>query len=721
MMVVSLTCALASCNRELIQDNGFGYLGISLDNDLTAETVTKAPGDELVFSIDVISSSGRVVATRDDHRTTAADPIQLQSGSYEVVAKSGVNLNAAFDNPYYEGRTEESVKIIPGQTRTVEVNCSLANTIFSAQFSEAFKSFNTYEVSVTNGIGDKLVFSNRPVGTNEAGFDALAYFAVTGTLTYDIYVKNSDGGEWSDTKTINDVKAKQHYHLFLDLGDSGLADGALLVKVSLNNEWVDKGDNNLNLDFSKKSAPEISSNDAFGAVSDETVLVPYGDQTKRSLTFSAGYGFSSLMLVHNNITLLELGLPRNLELVGAASDQLAALNQAGISLDATPSGEITESTVKLIMDFTQLFLKLPLGTYDMTFTLKDPDGTEANFYLKVLVDQDDVETLAPGRGWTAFAQFNAKLNNADKKNVATFQYKKVSASNWIDVNLGKIEHDASNSTYSALVYGLEPSTQYEYRAVSDEDVVKSIKFTTASYETLHNMSFDAWTKSNKFPNAEGYAVWDSANSTNILTTTTPVDDAVSGKAARLESKNAATMFAAGNIFTGDFLKAVMSGNVGATLDWGTPFNGRPLALRGYYKYSPKAIDYTSSNFSHLKGQTDQCQILVCLTDWDAPFTVNTAKEEFVDFDNDEGIIAYGVFNTSEASSEYVEFTIPIVYRSNSRIPAYAIIAGASSRFGDYFTGAKGSVLFLDEFEFVYDPAELTDAEFNQVFSIVDPF
>ncbi len=723
MTVVSSACIIASCNREVIQDNGFGYLGISLEQDLETDVVTKAGGDELVFAIDVLNSSGQIVESRDDYRSTVENPIKLHLGRYDVVARSGHNLNAAFDNPYYEGRTAESVRIVPGRVKTVDLTCSLANTIVSAAFSDDFRQFPEYEISVTNGVGEKLVFSNNPENgkANEAAFGTLAYFAVTGTLTYEILIRNTDGGVWTQTATIPDVKAKQHYHLALSLGDSSVADGAVVIKISLNDEWVD-GDHNINLDFSKKDAPVIETNAQFGAVSGEDIVIPLGDRTNRTFTFSAGYGMASLKMNHNNATLLECGIPRDFDFVGATSEQLSAINKAGISLDVTPSGDITMQTTKVVANCTNLFAALPLGSYEMEFVLKDTQDNSATFYLDFIVDQDDVEAVSAGTGWTAFAQLNAKLNNPDKKSSATFQYKKSSAGSWIEVDKSKIQFNTSNTTFSTLVFGLEPSTEYVFRAVSDEDKeTRTVKFRTEAYHTLHNMSFDTWTKSNKFPNADGYAVWDSANSTNLLTTTTPVDDAVSGKAAMLKSMYK-FMFAAGNLFTGDFLKAVVGANVGATLDWGTPFTGRPLALRGYYKYSPKTVtDYTTSKYSFMKNQTDQCQILVCLTDWDKPFTVNTAEDKFVDFDNDKGIIAYGVFNTSEASSEYIQFTIPLVYRSNTRIPTYVIIAGASSRYGDYFTGAVDSTLWLDEFEFVYDPAELTEEEFNAVFSRVKPF
>ena len=272
-----------------------------------------------------------------------------------------------------------------------------------------------------------------------------------------------------------------------------------------------------------------------------------------------------------------------------------------------------------------------------------------------------------------------------------------------------------------MLTGLKASTTYVFKAVSAKDTeTKEIEFTTAQTQTIHNLNFDNWHTSGKIlmPNAEGYSVWDSANSAGVTITTSSTDEAVSGKAARLESVTAFGLLAAGNIFTGEF--AGLDG-LGAKLNWGVPFTARPIALRGYYKYTPKAIDKVKDPYKDLKGQMDQSQILCFLTDWSSPFLVNTNTKSFVDTENDPGIIALGQFNSSNSDSGYVRFTIPLVYRDNSRIPRYIVIAAASSRYGDYFTGGIGSVLLVDEFELIYDPEELTDAEFNAVFSKVNPF
>ena len=43
-----------------------------------------------------------------------------------------------------------------------------------------------------------------------------------------------------------------------------------------------------------------------------------------------------------------------------------------------------------------------------------------------------------------------------------------------------------------------------------------------------------------------------------------------------------------------------------------------------------------------------------------------------------------------------------------------MIVGAASRLGDYFTGGKGSTLWLDELSLVYDAGELSEADRQRV-------
>ena len=721
MMVILSAVALASCNQEVIQDNNYGYLGVSLDSDFSEDILTKADADELVFSVDVLNASGKTVASREDHRTiTKDDPIKLQVGTYTVAASSGENLNAAFDNPYYEGKSD-SFRINPNKTTSVNLTCTLANTIVSVEFPGDFSKFTDYEVAVTNGKGDKLVFSNKPQAGSklEAPLDAKAYFAVTGTLVWELYLKNTDGGEYHATGTYEDVKAKQHYHLKFAMGEDETADGGFIIKIGLDNSWDDT-EHEVILDFSKKNMPSAASNEGFSAVSGESVPVPVGNDSEKVLSFKAAEGVRSLRISHENDVLLKKGLPNVIELVGATSSQMDALKAAGISVLDLPVKSIDANSKNIEVDLTALVASLEVGTYGIDFTFIDTKGRYDVFELIVEIISDvDAEALAARTGWAAFAQLEGRFFVDSKKDVLTFQYKKAAASEWIEVNRSEINVNTASKRYSTILFGLEPDTEYVFRAVSDvvKDT-KKISFTTAAAGTIHNLDFDSWTKDDKYPNASGYDIWDSANSSGAAITTKPTSDAVSGKAARLESVKYMGMMAAGNIFTGQF--AGLAG-LGAKLDWGVPFNARPIAMRGYYKYAPKTIDMAKAPYTDYKGQIDQSQILVFLTDWTGTFRINTSSKDFVDLDNDPGIIALGQQNTSNTDSGYVKFTLPLVYRDATRIPNYIVIAAASSRYGDYFTGGVGSVLYVDEFELIYDPAELTEEEFNTVFSKVNPF
>ncbi len=722
MMAMLCLWTLSSCNEEMIQDSRYGYLGISLDNDLSEEVVTKAGEEDLVFSINVLNMSGAIVKSVTDHRQiTLETPIVLNVGSYKAEAKSGEKLNAAFENPYYEGKTARSFKISPDQTTSVDITCTLANTIFSVEFPESFSDdFSDYEVTVTNGKGDKLVFSNNPQEGSalEAGFDKKAYFDVTGTLTWELYLRNVDGGVYRATDTYTDVKAKQHYHLAFALGEDEPVDGGFVVNVNLQNSW-DDSDHDFVLDFSKLNMPEITSNPEFEVESGVSYSVLVGDSSQKTLGFKAAEGIRSMHISHKNEVLEMSGIPQTIELVGASAELISSLGAAGLV-----ASSVTEGALATSIDITTLFAGLPAGIYEIKFSVIDTKGRYKmmNLVLEILSDVD-CEAVSAKAGWALFAKLEARILNVSKKDQLTFQYKKAADAEWIEMTPSEMDINMSTLRYSTILYGLEPSTQYEVRAVSDEKKdTKVLTFTTEGMPVLHNMSFDSWTDSNKFPNASGYNVWDSANSSGAATTTSPVDDAVSGKAAKLESKKAFGLLAAGNIFTGNFVDVAFgAAGAGAKLNWGAPFTGRPLALKGYYKYSPVAIDNAKDPYTSLKGQMDQCQIVVALANVTGPYALNTATSTFVDFDNDPGILAYGQFNSGESSSTYREFIIPLVYRDLTRVPTYAIVAAASSRYGDYFTGGEGSVMYIDEFEFIYDPQELTDEQYAQVFSRVEPF
>ncbi len=338
------------------------------------------------------------------------------------------------------------------------------------------------------------------------------------------------------------------------------------------------------------------------------------------------------------------------------------------------------------------------------------DGEEIDWTIRVEKRKKGLQVTSVN----AFAGRVEVKAGYDGNGSPVFEYRKASDTEWTVYT----EANVAAAGLSGVISGLEPDTDYMVRVVNGENYSDEVAFHTEAAAQLYNMSFDDWFKTGSeakpiwYPYAENAdpAVWDSANpgaATFIGSSTTPEESfVVEGKAVKMQSAWAVIAFAAGNVYTGKFGKVA---GVGAELDWGVPFNSRPTALKGFYSYSPKPIDKADAkklaaggyNADELLGSMDKCQIQVILTDWDGPYHVNTTAGQFVDVENDKNIIAYGKLESDEATDGYKEFTLELEYRDKTRKPTYVVISACASYLGDYFTGAVGSTMYVDEFEFVY--------------------
>lgn len=308
-----------------------------------------------------------------------------------------------------------------------------------------------------------------------------------------------------------------------------------------------------------------------------------------------------------------------------------------------------------------------------------------------------------------------------------FQYRQKDAADWTEVAATQ-----NGETYEGKVLSLTPETTYEFRMVyGEEQFVSDVKeFTTEAATKLYNGSFDDWNKGTGdygntwFADVAGSAdfnksFWDSGNigtSTGMAALlgaknpTSPEETTIhsSGKSAKLASTYVVIQFAAGNIYTGNYQETIMS-PMGARINFGQPFTARPMALHGWIQYTPGEVNrgedenLPSDATLHL-GDTDQNAVYIALSDKGAPYEVNNGAKQFIDFDNDPNIIAYGELPQEEcvATDGWKEVNIPLVYRSLDRKPTHIIIVMSASKYGDYFMGSDSSVMYVDDFELIYD-------------------
>lgn len=698
-----LAAVLLSCSHDGLRDNGEGWLCARVyeDDALDVRIPLLRSGNDgtPVFSLTVYDAKDVRKAYLEDCSVLADNPLALPAGRYTAVVSSAETGAAAFGAPFYTGSTGFS--IVSGEVANIDITAAVANTKVTVEYDDAVKdNFSSYDFTVSNGQGE-LVFSNSDGTADEDG-----WFSVTGTLSWTLSLVNNDGQKYRDlTGTLEDVKAKEHYKFRWSLETEPDGIGAGAVSIVLDDSMNEK-EFTLELDPDDTSVPVISADfDYSGLVQTEA-----GDASSRTITVSSEDGFSSLLFTYSDPADFS---SRSVELAGASEEVLSALSSAGISVSA-----VQESSAEAAIDISAYISSLPVGRFSLGLTAIDRGNSfaEQAFDFEIISNLDaEIISAAP---WAMFADVSGRWFAIEKPQGLSFQYRKSSDSVWTDY-AGEISADDQSRTYGARLTGLEPGTEYSVRAVSAEDKeTKEITFTTEKADSVPNMSFDAWYQDGDawYPNADADNFWwDSANGgtkTLSIYPTTPAEEEYiyakgEGKnAAKLQSKEAMLVgLAAGNIYTGRFIKAVMSlSNPGAELDWGVPFTSRPLALTGYYHYIPVTVN--KGDYNGMSGKTDIGQVQVMLTDWSSPFRVSTADGQFVNPQTDKGIIAYGTMDLN-ATGSYQPFTIELEYRDTSRVPKYIVIVAAASKYGDYFTGGVGSTLYLDEFSFIYDPEALS--------------
>ncbi len=198
-------------------------------------------------------------------------------------------------------------------------------------------------------------------------------------------------------------------------------------------------------------------------------------------------------------------------------------------------------------------------------------------------------------------------------------------------------------------------------------------------EPLAGGSFDEWVEVTQgdvtFMNPAG-GWWGSLNTLSFIggpITVTPTDDAHEGEfAARLETKKwGEQLTIPGILASGCFDKALQ---MGENLVIGQPFNRRPIALTGYYKYAPVG--------------SDSLVILLALTKFDVA-------------DGRRDTLAQANFVTGEENLSYKQFTLNLDYTSEA-LPDSIHVILLSSIMGQQMQGFEGSVLKVDELSLTYD-------------------
>lgn len=281
----------------------------------------------------------------------------------------------------------------------------------------------------------------------------------------------------------------------------------------------------------------------------------------------------------------------------------------------------------------------------------------------------------------------------------------------------KTETNPNGLTVYKLVpkKGLFAGHTYEFRLlVGGSEQGAPLEYTAPAGNTIPNgdmedASMSCWTQNNK--TAE---FWGSGNNTFTkgLCTQAPF---AGGMRAKLQATSAVGVLASGNLFTGLFQKDLITRGVvsfGQTYAW----KARPRALKVQYfaeHIGPVDIDKKFGAPIGM-GDQDRARIMVAIVDWNARREVGSGTEPPTGtWDPQEAasteqgkIIAYGSLFIDESSTgdRMIDTELELHFYDREAKPSglyQLVISCSTSAYGDFMTGCKSNVLYIDNFEWAY--------------------
>lgn len=423
-------------------------------------------------------------------------------------------------------------------------------------------------------------------------------------------------------------------------------------------------------------------------------------------------------------------------------------NKSGKEYSQTNTFENVKAREHYILNYT--VGDVGEGDFDVTI-----DNTSHTYTYTFNISTTPKTTLVAdaANAWSSFALLSGSATTKEGETLDAskmkFEYRLKNGTEWTGVSAV----DDGDNHYSAKVKDLKPNTAYEYRVSYNEEEYTSdiVSFTTEYAQELPNGSFDDWCsyKAGIFgtdicyvpSNQSDYiektkdSYWDTGNPgaiTGGVNPTLPEATEVNtkgGKSAKLQSQfvgfgASLGKFAAGNIYTGHFIDTYMTGGYGAKIGFGREFTARPTQLTGWFKYSRgTTITHGDHNKEALEASGgDKCAIYIALTDNPGIVDDNGIRTAFqidnhaednpsayiykstLDLsENNPNVIAYGTITDEESkgTGAWQQFTIDLKYRDLTRKPKFIIVVASASIYGDYFTGSKNSVMYIDDFSLVY--------------------
>lgn len=738
--VLTFATLIQSCAMDSPFDKG-GEGTLNVIAEMNGETVKSRSvpenNDYLRENCIVYIENARGVMRKYKGVDNIPSDIVLSVGNYVCNAWSGDSVGASFSSKFYRG--QESFEIARDQRTSLRVKCNIANVVTSVDPESLNVGLTDLKVNFAMESGD-LDFDENNIDTSKGYFmtpspetanvNSDAYSQKT-KLTITISGIQEDGTPYNKEHIINGAQRAHEYSVLLTKEERPFNEGGALIGLTIKDIPI------IEDTILVYPGPTINGVD-FNV--EEQVVNTTSSFNDVSVCILGYFGLKSvLMNVSDNFTDIPNG--RNI-LDPMVKSQLAARGinvESNSSVDAKTGVNVEEVYVTFKAGFLN---SLPASVHEYCVTFDSTDGRDvsASGSVRFANTEDAIEKIDdivvdpapdPTRDPMAItgstATLTGRLFKADASDYG-IKYRVAGTSAWTTASAKSTNNArtrAQGTEFSVTLRGLTPGTTYEYKSYADDFESSTVQtFATEDKFIFPNWSLEEWstysastmlgTKTVIFPGSGSEpSFWDSGNegaaTAEKVLTDKSTDMVHSGTySARLASDQAAGILAAGNLFIGDYVKTDGTNGV---LSFGRNYNGsHPSKLRVWANYRPGIVDIVKSGnesfLDFVKGEKDHGQIYVALTVGTIDIRTKASNRKLFSPDDDQ-VLAYGQVTWTDnfgPDGQLQKVEIPLNYNNRAKTarPTHVVIVCCASKFGDFFSGSSSSVMYVDDFEFIYE-------------------
>lgn len=644
--------------------------------------------------------------------------VNLHYGSYTADVWTGDSLPASFTAKYFRVTHPFEVN---SPTTQVNVVCPIANTVVSVDGSSIDNSYVTdVRVTVANGNGNgELEFDDS--NFNAKGYYMLSTDPATHYLEYTVTAKNLSGQEFTKTGKIENALRSHEYRLKFEYHPGESTSGGAFVQIKVDDSEIEDFE-----EIEMLGVPQMSWFN--GRDVRKQVVGEKGAFASEMLRVACWGTFRKLELTTEDATLTASLGTDVIDFLNVQQAQIDALAQKGLRFNKAEHPDPGQE--KYFIYLTDWLNNLPESNEELVFTMVATDSYGKSCTSRISIANTEAAIIYEdpilmneeftGRGLAAMdgntVTIPVMVENADAVN-PTLLYREQGGEEWHQQPIALTRAASATVTLTGLTAG----KTYEYKLAWGENLEKESDVYTFRAEekfVIPNASMEDWSQDEEknvlIPNADGKRTfWDTGNhgSATMSKTITNPSEAfhhIGTKCAELKSQfvgiGAIGKFAAGNIFVGQYVETV---GTDGRISFGREYNGsHPTALTVWANYRPGlGVSKKGADDKYIAaGAKDKAQIYVALTT--KPIEVFTKDKSTLFNPDAPEVLAYGQATLDDdfgADGILEQLNIPIVYKGapKNTSATHLVIVCSASKYGDYFSGGEGSLLYLDDFELVY--------------------